>query len=418
MARRSSTSTFSRIVYGAVVLVFSLIALAVTYQAFTQGVSLRSKAAQTDVIYKGWEFNGKTVDGWVGEPHTTSVANGSLRMVIRKTKSVPDILQKNANASLPQGNKYLKFLISVGGDGKRSALPSNQVLTATSEIINDPEFTTSVQSNLVCTQDVKQCPDGSYVGRTGPSCVLAPCSIFPTSVIPSVFPTSVFPSYPPKPPQRTIRAAVYYKLTSSKRWEKPLEFDVVADGSFREYAVRFPEIAAMTVERVRITFPSGLREGETVLFDWIRLMGMKQLPPPPPSITPSSSPTPGCFYQQVECFTAPCDPILVCPTPVTTTYPPSTPKPTYYPSPIASSCQDSDYGKNYYVKGTTVGMAADGVMTTRQDSCWPKNYYGDGYDYVAEWFCWTNPDGKQYAINTNEKCTGGCYDGACSIPPQ
>ncbi len=25
-----------------------------------------------------------------------------------------------------------------------------------------------------CTMDTKQCPDGSYVGRTGPSCQFAP----------------------------------------------------------------------------------------------------------------------------------------------------------------------------------------------------------------------------------------------------
>lgn len=28
---------------------------------------------------------------------------------------------------------------------------------------------------VVCTKDAKLCPDGSYVGRTGPSCEFAPC---------------------------------------------------------------------------------------------------------------------------------------------------------------------------------------------------------------------------------------------------
>ena len=28
---------------------------------------------------------------------------------------------------------------------------------------------------VVCTQDVKQCPDGSSVGRTGPKCEFASC---------------------------------------------------------------------------------------------------------------------------------------------------------------------------------------------------------------------------------------------------
>lgn len=29
----------------------------------------------------------------------------------------------------------------------------------------------------------------------------------------------------------------------------------------------------------------------------------------------AASPTPGCYYQQVQCIRAPCDPVLVCPTP-------------------------------------------------------------------------------------------------------
>lgn len=28
---------------------------------------------------------------------------------------------------------------------------------------------------VYCTQEVKQCPDGSYVGRSGPKCEFAPC---------------------------------------------------------------------------------------------------------------------------------------------------------------------------------------------------------------------------------------------------
>ncbi|MBI2590921.1 MAG: hypothetical protein HYW33_03540 [Candidatus Blackburnbacteria bacterium] len=41
----------------------------------------------------------------------------------------------------------------------------------------------------------------------------------------------------------------------------------------------------------------------------------KQLIWPRPTATPT--PAPGCYYQQVVCFTTPCDPILVCPTPQT-----------------------------------------------------------------------------------------------------
>ena len=31
------------------------------------------------------------------------------------------------------------------------------------------------ENNIVCTTDAKECPDGSYVGRSGPKCEFAPC---------------------------------------------------------------------------------------------------------------------------------------------------------------------------------------------------------------------------------------------------
>ncbi len=36
-------------------------------------------------------------------------------------------------------------------------------------------FTKSADSNKACTQEAKLCPDGSYVGRTGPNCEFTPC---------------------------------------------------------------------------------------------------------------------------------------------------------------------------------------------------------------------------------------------------
>lgn len=84
----------------------------------------------------------------------------------------------------------------------------------------------------------------------------------------------------------------------------------------------------------------------------------------------------------------------------------------------SQTCKDSDDGINIYVKGITKGLAANDVMTKREDSCWPPNYYGDGFEYVAEWFCQKDlATGKEYAINTNEKCPFGCKDGACLKAP-
>lgn len=39
--------------------------------------------------------------------------------------------------------------------------------------------TTPKESSMpvACTMDAKQCPDGSYVGRSGPKCEFAPCPV-------------------------------------------------------------------------------------------------------------------------------------------------------------------------------------------------------------------------------------------------
>lgn len=38
-----------------------------------------------------------------------------------------------------------------------------------------PTLSPSTLSPRACTEEAKQCPDGSYVGRTGPNCEFAPC---------------------------------------------------------------------------------------------------------------------------------------------------------------------------------------------------------------------------------------------------
>jgi len=46
-------------------------------------------------------------------------------------------------------------------------------------------ISSSTQS-VACTQEAKECPDGSYVGRTGPHCEFAACpSITTATTMPS-----------------------------------------------------------------------------------------------------------------------------------------------------------------------------------------------------------------------------------------
>ena len=40
-----------------------------------------------------------------------------------------------------------------------------------------PQNTVIINDKQACTEEAKQCPDGSYVGRTGPNCTFATCPI-------------------------------------------------------------------------------------------------------------------------------------------------------------------------------------------------------------------------------------------------
>ena len=48
-----------------------------------------------------------------------------------------------------------------------------------------PTATPTPIGDGVCTEEAKQCPDGSYVGRTGPACQFAACPDVPIVVTPA-----------------------------------------------------------------------------------------------------------------------------------------------------------------------------------------------------------------------------------------
>ena len=89
------------------------------------------------------------------------------------------------------------------------------------------------------------------------------------------------------------------------------------------------------------------------------------------------------------------------------------PIPTPTPSVSATTCTDSDGGKDPYTKGYTVGYDTNGTKSTIYDQI-RINPYGDGYNYVVEWFC-TTPfaNGSVYRTNTNIRCLYGYANGRC-----
>jgi hypothetical protein len=69
------------------------------------------------------------------------------------------ILKKDNPSGLPENDGAIEIPIFFGGTDAGMEYPDR---------IGPPE-------SVACTMDAKQCPDGSYVGRTPPSCAFAPC---------------------------------------------------------------------------------------------------------------------------------------------------------------------------------------------------------------------------------------------------
>ncbi|MFC1653788.1 hypothetical protein ACFL1M_02995 [Patescibacteria group bacterium] len=63
---------------------------------------------------------------------------------------------------------------------------------------------------------------------------------------------------------------------------------------------------------------------------------------PTPTTKPTTTPTPkpGCYYKNVQCFQAPCDPVMVCPEPTTIPNATAYPIPTTSPDPIPEPYDD------------------------------------------------------------------------------
>ncbi len=106
------------------------------------------------------------------------------------------------------------------------------------------------QKPVYCTQEAKQCPDGSYVGRAGPNCEFSPCENegknFDSGISGIVLLGPVCPVVkdPPEPECADKPYAAKLAVTASDQARVITEFSSDANGRFRvalapgEYAIR------------------------------------------------------------------------------------------------------------------------------------------------------------------------------------
>jgi hypothetical protein len=78
--------------------------------------------------------------------------------------------------------RYVPDRTVVRNVGMASVVPQTTSKTTTTRTYRSYEYTPSPtvvttyhNENTVCPMDARQCPDGSYVGRSGPMCEFSPC---------------------------------------------------------------------------------------------------------------------------------------------------------------------------------------------------------------------------------------------------
>lgn len=91
---------------------FGLVALAMVFQAAKTPGDIRSRAKEVQSIYKQWEFNGATTEGW----SSSSVSNGYLKFLIA-APGTPSTENKTVSASMPMGLKTIIISMKVSSRG-------------------------------------------------------------------------------------------------------------------------------------------------------------------------------------------------------------------------------------------------------------------------------------------------------------
>lgn len=349
---------------------FGLIVLVMTYVALKGSTEGRSKAAEEQVVYKQWEFNGPSSEGWdtVGQ-NTSSVHDGFLSFLLKKLTLSAGIRNTEINTVLPYGLKTIAISLSVGPesivmptpvvcppppkcDGKlisadvKDRCPvytcvvarptttpvktstgfGSMVRGATQE--NDQVvLSRSIQSQVICPEEMRQCPGDVYVGRSGSQCNFSPCPIGGNT----------------DPSRRRVVGFVYYKLSNKKVFEKPLEFNTVADGKFHDIRVNLPQIESGEVERLRVVLVSGVKIKDQVKIDWIRLLGAAIKPTVTRLPMPSNTPPP--------------------PSPVFATY---TPTPSRVPSPVYATYTPTPMSQPVHIISVTSPNGGETVTVGQQ----------------------------------------------------
>jgi len=309
MARKKSSS--SQVVRLVLALLFSVIGLALVYAAATRPTDLRSKAAATEKILKGWEFNGRTTEGWIGTGFSNvGVKGGSLFATLAGKPETLALSNDQVGLHVKQGFKFIKLRLMV-------QLPQPEI-----------RVTAAVTKSTSLGKESARPPinSGKPVRNAYP------------------FKAYVY-LYELQSEQNTGKAS---PIKHKKISENPLILEGIADSQYHEYSLKIADtLRNFKIDKIEISF-IGIQpaKGTGIFADWIRITTQADT-----KLTPT--PSGNCYYQQVQCDTWPCPTILVCPT--------ATPKPSPTPTPIVGPRTLRDTRERLFVIGGAIGSNADHV---------------------------------------------------------
>lgn len=214
------------------IIIVGLVLLSVSYLAVKSNTEQRSRAAQTERIYKAWEFSGATTEGWQGKGGSVGVSQGTLNTSLNTTQPPYYIYVPNlTDVSLPSvGVTKFKIQLSVS--------------PTSSGVVGIPE-----------KRVVK-----------------------PTAAV-----TPITGSY---------EFNVLYSLQGKTGYEAPLVLRGTADGKMQTYELQFPtllsgagKVPTQNIQQIRIDFVKGVALGSVVKVDWIRIVGVYEVAPTSAPIT-------------------------------------------------------------------------------------------------------------------------------------
>lgn len=272
------------------VLTAVLAVLLISSNLNTETLNLFGRAQSTATVVKAWNFD-KLTEGWKSRfTRDVTAKNGSLNVRIGQTFFSPFIFNRRVLTQMPLPLKYFSINLAIQ-KRKEFNLPPNQptippvepLTVEDIQILSLPEQTASpsaTDQTIVCTDDVKSCTDGTFVGRTAPNCEFLPC---------------------PERPSSFFTFDFQFKTFGSTYWSKPFPITGKISPDFREYTIKLPIFNPLTIEAIKIEFRSGIGRGDVILIDSMKLLNEKLITPTRVPTTISSSCDQPCLSGANQC---------------------------------------------------------------------------------------------------------------------